>query len=374
MTIRPLTILMVDRAGAQSIWSLMGMIRQAAQKRGHIVHTLRWDDGRGTQEDCAATGPEHHVISVPPKKHSFDTLVQHRRFAPEFDQLLRKIQPDILHTNFIVPGGLAMRIARRAGVPRIIATRHELAGSLSPHLLVWSRYCQRFADHLVHVSSTVAESYGLSSAPQYSQGQAPRNMVIHNGIDLDSLQRVESYPRASNERVVVVAGRMVAEKGQARALAAFALAAQRDPKLRLELIGDGPERALLERRAQQVGLADRVDFPGWRPREETFARMKSAWCVLVPSSSIQEGFGLVLVEAMALGVPVVASDIPVFREVSEMGFGVALADSNNSLDLAEAMLAPGGPSSFGSIKLGTKPMQDAYVDLYESCLWINSKN
>jgi hypothetical protein len=92
----------------------------------------------------------------------------------------------------------------------------------------------------------------------------------------------------------------------------------------------------------------------------------------VPSS--KEGFGLVLVEAMALGVPVVASDIPVFREVSEMGFGVALVDSNNSLDLAEAMLAPGGPSSVGSIKVGTKPMQDAYVDLYESCLWINSKN
>lgn len=365
MTIHPLTILMVDRAGAQSIWSLMGMIRQAAQKRGHIVHTLRWDDGRGTQEDCAATGPEHHVISVPPKKHSFDTLMQHQRFAQGFDQLLRKIQPDILHTNFIVPGGLAMRIARRAGVPRIIATRHELARSLSPHLLVWSKYCQKFADHLVHVSSTVAESYGLSSAPQYSRGQAPRNMVIHNGIDLDSVQRVESYPRASNERVVVVAGRMVAEKGQARALAAFALAAQRDPKLRLELIGDGPERALLERRAQQVGLADRVDFPGWRPREETLARMKSAWCVLVPSSSIQEGFGLVLVEAMALGVPVVASDIPVFREVAELGGGVSFTEPGNTAGLTEAILSEGLRTHVYKTKIDKTNMQKAYMSLYE---------
>lgn len=354
---------MVDRAGAQSIWSLMGMIRQAAQKRGHIVHTLRWDDGRGAQEDCPTTGPQDHVISVPPKKCFFDTLMQHRRFAPEFDQLLRKIQPDILHTNFIVPGGLAMRIARRAGVPRIIATRHELAGSLSPHLLVWSKYCQSFADHLVHVSSTVAESYGLSSAPQYSQGQAPRNMVIHNGIDLDSSQRVESYPRASNERVVVVAGRMVAEKGQARALAAFALAAQRDPKLRLELIGDGPERALLERNAQQVGLADRVDFPGWRRREETLARMKSAWCVLVPS--IQEGFGLVLVEAMALGVPVVASDISVFREVAELGGGVSLIDPGNTAGLAEAILSEGLRTQVDKAKIDKTNMQKAYMSLYE---------
>lgn len=366
MTIRPLTILMVDRAGAQSIWSLMGMIRQAAQKRGHIVHTLRWDDGRGTQEDCAATGPEHHVISVPPKKHSFDTLVQHRRFAPEFDQLLRKIQPDILHTNFIVPGGLAMRIARRAGVPRIIATRHELAGSLSPHLLVWSRYCQRFADHLVHVSSTVAESYGLSSAPQYSQGQAPRNMVIHNGIDLDSLQRVESYPRASNERVVVVAGRMVAEKGQARALAAFALAAQRDPKLRLELIGDGPERALLERRAQQVGLAGRVDFPGWRPREETLARMKSAWRIIIPSSAKQEGFGLVLAECMALSTPIIASDIPVFREVARMGTGTKLVDCTNYDLLGNELLSEQGRTKAKTELLTAQRMKEAYLSLYEN--------
>jgi glycosyltransferase involved in cell wall biosynthesis len=190
-------------------------------------------------------------------------------------------------------------------------------------------------------------------------------MVIHNGIDLVSVQRVESYPRASNERVVVVAGRMVAEKGQARALAAFALAAQRDPKLRLELIGDGPERALLERRAQQVGLADRVDFPGWRPREETLARMKSAWCVLVPSSSIQEGFGLVLVEAMALGVPVVASDIPVFREVAELGGGVSFTDPGNTAGLTEAILSEGLRTHVYKTKIDKTNMQKAYMSLYE---------
>lgn len=364
MTDRPRTILMLDRAGAQSIWSLMGTIRQAAEARGHVVHTLRWDDGRGAQEDRSVTGPHDHVIRVPPKRHPWDTLIQHRRFAAPFAHLLRRLQPDILHTNFIVPGGLGMRIARRAGVPRIIATRHELAGSLSPHLRLWSTLCAPAADHLVHVSSTVAQSYGCTTAQVYREGRAARALVIRNGIDLKALAQVEGYPRPPDVRVIVVAGRMVPVKGQVRALNAFARAAQRDPALRLELIGDGPDRPTLELRAQEAGLADRVDFTGWRPRDETLARMKSAWRVVVPSE--QEGFGLSLAEAMALAAPVMASDIAVFREVVSMGSGVTLVNCENPEWLAEAILAERPAVQAPSDQLDKNVMVNAYVSLYET--------
>ena len=363
---RPLTILMLDRAGAQSIWSLMGTIRQAAEARGHVVHTLRWDDGRGAQEDRSVTGPRDHVIAVPPRRRLWDTLIQHRRFAAPFVQLLRRLQPDLLHANFIVPGGLGMRMARRAGVPRIIVTRHELAGSLSPHLRLWSKFCAPAADHRVHVSGAVAQSYGCATAPVYRQGSAPRDLVIPNGIDLTALAQVEAYPRPTDARVIVVAGRMVPVKGQVHALDAFAIAARRDPALRLELIGDGPDRPKLERRAQEAGLVQRIEFTGWRPRDETLARMKSAWRVVVPSSHVQEGFGLVLAEAMALATPVVASDIAVFREVSAMGRGVALVDCANSETLSCAMLAEPADVTVRPEKMDKAVMESAYVSLYDS--------
>lgn len=357
---------MLDRAGAQSIWSLMRSIRLAAEARGHIVHTLRWDDGKGSQEDRSVTGRNDHVIAVPPKRRPWDTLVQHRRFASPFAQLLRQIQPDVLHTNFIVPGGLGMRIARGVGVPKIIATRHELASSLSPHLRLWSSLCAPAADHLVHVSKTVAESYGCASAPVYSKKQASRELVILNGLDVSALAQIKGHSRPPDARVIVVAGRMVPVKGQARALDAFACAAKQDPMLRLELIGDGPDRPSLERRAREEGVADRVDFIGWRPRDETLARMKTAWRVVV--SSKKEGFGLSLVEAMGLGSPVIASDIPVFREVARMGNGVTLIDCGNKDLLTKTLLAEGTPVKIRSDQVDKKVMEDSYLSLYETSI------
>ncbi|MEI6799510.1 MAG: glycosyltransferase family 4 protein [Pseudomonadota bacterium] len=358
-----LRILMVDRAGAQSIWSIMGVLRGALEARGHEVHTCRWDDGGGACEDRFVPGPRDHVIEVPPRRNATEIFLQHRQFAHAFVPLLKKLKPAAVHVNFVVPGAIVALLARRSGVPLVLATRHELARSMAPHLRLFSALAARSIDVKAHVSKVVADSYGVSNAPL--RGGA-RSIVIHNGLDLNSLARISPWPCTAGATTIIVCGRMVAVKGHARTLPAFRLAAAKDPTLRLEFVGDGPMRPALEAEVARLGLGMRVAFHGWRPREETLSRMRSAALVVVPSSKVQEGFGLVLAEAMAMQCSIVASDIAVFREVAALGHGVCLLETTNPQALADVMLCPPPAASADPAKLDQSAMIAAYLALYEA--------
>jgi glycosyltransferase involved in cell wall biosynthesis len=104
---------------------------------------------------------------------------------------------------------------------------------------------------------------------------------------------------------VLFAGRLVDLKGVRLALEAFARLAARAPEVTLVFVGDGPQRAELERRTAELGLTGRVEITGHRPRAEVLARMARSQVFLFPSF---EGAGMVVVEALAAGNPVVCLD------------------------------------------------------------------
>lgn len=105
---------------------------------------------------------------------------------------------------------------------------------------------------------------------------------------------------------IVAVGRLVPLKRFDDLIAAFARIADAYPTVGLRIVGDGPARPSLERQVQSLGLGLRVDFRG--RREDPFAEMVGARALV--SASETEGFGMTLVEALALGVPVVSSDCP----------------------------------------------------------------
>ena len=128
-----------------------------------------------------------------------------------------------------------------------------------------------------------------------------------------------SCVRAADPPVVMYAGRMIREKRVPLLVEAVAIARRAIPQLRAVIFGDGPEREQIRERIDALALRDIVDMPGVVPEEQLANTMAAALCVVQPSS--REGYGMVVVEASAAGVPavVVAGEDNAAVELIEVG-------------------------------------------------------
>jgi glycosyltransferase involved in cell wall biosynthesis len=231
---------------------------------------------------------------------------------------------DVVHThnnNPLIYGGPA---ARLAGVPAVIQTRHGQAIGTSRRHRALFRFACMFANRVVCVS---ADSMWLSAA----EGVANRRLVvIRNGIDTSRF----AYLGPSPGGPVVVVGRLVPAKGVDTLLRATARVIRTRPDFRLEIAGDGEARPGLEQLAGELGLGDRVRFLGTvRDVPELLAR---ASALALPSLS--EGISLTLLEAMARGLPIVATRVGGNPEVVEDGVSGRLVPAGDPDRLAEELL------------------------------------
>lgn len=145
----------------------------------------------------------------------------------------------------------------------------------------------------------------------------------------------EQFALPDHAHLLVASGRIVPEKDYRTLLRAVAIANRRAP-LSLLILGEGPERPALEALISELGLEDRVAMPG--RMANPFPTMRQADVFVL--SSRHEGFGNVLAEALALGLPVVATDCPFGpREILADGRYGALVPVGDSEALAEAILA-----------------------------------
>ena len=161
------------------------------------------------------------------------------------------------------------------------------------------------ADTIVAVSDGVREE-----TASLGRRVAPKVVTIHNPV-VDRLLAAkiagtEAHPWLDGPDTPVVAAlsRLVPVKNYAMLLDAFAMADGLGGTAKLVIIGDGPERAALEAQARSLGIAERVDLVG--ARDNPMPLLKKA--DLFVHTSDREGFGLVIVEALAAGVPVIATD------------------------------------------------------------------
>jgi glycosyltransferase involved in cell wall biosynthesis len=184
-------------------------------------------------------------------------------------------------------------------------------------------------DRYIAISNTVAERLVAQSVPR------ARIALIPCGFPECEAELARKYPESFTTPTIVTANRLVSYKRTdlvVRALAHPALTGTR-----LVIIGMGPEMSSLQDLAVDLGVRDRVEFRGHVGSHQDVLRAIAGADVFVSASEI-EGFGIVIVEAMALGTPYVASNIPAFREVTSDGIGGRLftADSSDSLAAAAA--------------------------------------
>lgn len=173
-------------------------------------------------------------------------------------------------------------------------------------------------------------------ASELKQRQKLDSSVVYNGIYPDSIARRKHTPQL---RELVCVGRLDQKiKGQdllIRALAYSSLAYPHIADYNLTLIGGGPDEESLKKLAASLGIASRVKFLGAMSRSEIYSLLPSFDLFVLPSR--QEGFGLVLAEAMAAGLPVIASNLPGPLEIMKGGrFGLSF-QAGSAVSLAEAL-------------------------------------
>jgi colanic acid/amylovoran biosynthesis glycosyltransferase len=172
----------------------------------------------------------------------------------------------------------------------------------------------RGAAAVLPVSGDIARTLDIEGAP-----------VLRMGVDAAAV-RAAVGGRRPEDGLLVYIGRLADKKGVDVLLDAVASL----PTTRLEILGDGPDRGALEARAARLGLDERVRFRGRQPSSEVLAALARAQAVVIPSrvgaDGDMEGTPVVLCEAMAAGVPVVASDLG--------GLGECIVDGETGLLVA----------------------------------------
>lgn len=239
-------------------------------------------------------------------------------------RLLRRERIDIVHTHDDRPHLYGTLAGRLAGVGRVIHTRHGRSPNLSRRQAALVGLAAAWVDRFVCVSHDSARLAVRQGVP------ARKITTIWNGIDLARFHR--TGPRPDGPAVIVA--RLSPEKDHATLLRAAALAMRADPSFRLEVAGDGPCRAELMQLATQLGLEGTVRFLG-QVRDIPGLLARASLFVL---SSLSEGVSLTLLEAMACGLPIVATRVGGNPEVVVDGITGLLVPAAQPPALAEALL------------------------------------
>ncbi len=239
--------------------------------------------------------------------------------------LMARLGAHAVHTHDERPLIYAAPAARMARVRRVVHTRHRGADlvttSRQASLL---RFASARADAFVCVSADAAALACKQGVPE----RAVR--VVTNGIDLERF-RIGTY---ANAGPAVVVARLTAEKDVACLLEATALVVKQVPEFRLLVAGDGPCRSDLEEQAARLGLNANAEFLGTvRDVPPLLARGR---LFVLPSRT--EGISLTLLEAMASGLPIVATRVGGNPEVVAEGETGLLVPSENPAALASAIV------------------------------------
>ncbi|MEB3170713.1 MAG: glycosyltransferase family 4 protein [Synechococcaceae cyanobacterium] len=169
------------------------------------------------------------------------------------------------------------------------------------------RWTLREADSIVAVSAELRQE-----AIRFAPGAAGKIVLLPNGVDVARIRRAPA-PQAAPRPYALFAGRLERVKNPGFLIESFARIAATTPELDLLIVGTGSQAALLADRVSALGLVDRVRLLGDQPREQVFSLMKGACCLVVPS--LAEAHPLVVLEAWAAGLPVLASAVKGLRNL-----------------------------------------------------------
>jgi len=250
-------------------------------------------------------------------------------------RLLTRRRPAAIHAHWILPQGTLAALAGslRRSRPPLLVTCHgsDLTTLRSAVPMALKRYAARRADAFTVVSGRLGEELRALGVP------GDRIAVQPMGVDLTGRFTPDpSAPRSDRE--ILFVGRLVERKGLGLLLAAMPAVLESVPEATLTVAGFGPDEGALREAARRTGLADRVTFLGPVAQADLPLLYRRAAVFAAPFHG-DEGFGLVLVEAIGCGCPAVATDVPAARSVAGSLESVTLVAPGDPRALARGLIA-----------------------------------
>jgi N-acetyl-alpha-D-glucosaminyl L-malate synthase BshA len=348
-------------------------------RRGHQIHVFS-DDVPGRLDPAQPNVTFHRVAppAYPQLKHSPYTLA----LTSKIVEVSRRERLDVVHAHYAIPHAVSAHLARevlaadaggRAAAPKLVTTLHgtdiTLVGS-DPSFLPLTCFSIAASDAVTTPSAWLArathETLGVPNTVAIE--------VVPNFVDADRFRPAPEARPLSDAPVVVHVSNFRPVKRVADVIKVFArLRAARPARLRL--VGDGPDRPGIEAQVASLGLGADVEFLG--ERVDLPAVLADADLFLLPSET--ESFGLAALEALACGVPVIASAVGGLPEVipeGEVGFLCPLGDVAAMAAAARRLLddAPlhrrlsQAARRLAETRYRVEPAVDRYVAVYRRVL------
>jgi len=250
------------------------------------------------------------------------------------EAVLEEVEPDVVHAHFGPTGCELAEITADAGVP-LVTSLYGVDAAVLPHTPQWRELYTRLFE---------CGSLFLAEGPEMRRkviaAGAPEDRTVIQPIVIDLTRYPRWAPRPGPH--VLFAGRFIEKKGLFDAIAAFDRACAQHPAARLTIVGDGPDELEARALVRRLACASAVEFVGSKPHAELIRMLAAATVLIHPSVTAVDGDSeggapTVLLEAQAIGTPIVATrhaDIP---HVAPEGPGVRLCEEHDVAGLADAL-------------------------------------
>jgi glycosyltransferase involved in cell wall biosynthesis len=292
-------------------------------QRGHNVHVITILDEGLPGESCEKG---FYIYRIP--------LIRIRIFGAFFYwynvfMKIRKIDPDLVHVQSLVAGMPALISKKLWRIPYVVWGQGSDVYFPKGYIQLTNKMIMKNA------GSAIALTKDMKRAMQdiYARDIA----IVPNGINMADLS---DEPRRRNEedhgKRVLYVGRLSPVKGVQYLIRAMKQVHDTIPDAKLIIIGHGRERKMLETLSKELGIQKHVQFSGEVPHEKVLSFMQQADVFVLPSLS--EGFPMVIVEALACGLPVVASRVGGMPEIITNDTNGYLVEAKDAEALAEKIL------------------------------------
>lgn len=295
---------------------------------------------KGHQVKVITPRPRNHNSSAPEdyillgrsaKVNTMATMVDlgFEAATDEIDNILATEKFDVIHFHEPWVPLLSRQILARSSAVNV-ATFHAkspdtlISKSLISSVVPYTKSVLKYLDALTAVSPAASE---------YVKNLTDRHIeIVPNGIDL---QRFKNNEQNSNKKTILFLGRLEKRKGLEYLLDAYQILKNKHPEVVLSIAGSGAKRKSLEKYIEQRSIKD-VSFLGFIPESDKVNLMSSATVYCSPAP-YGESFGIVLLEAMAVGTPVVAGNNAGYAGVMTGSGMLSLVNPRSTLDLAQRL-------------------------------------